>query len=228
MSSENPTIVILGGHGKIARLTAPKLVEAGYNVEAVIRNPQHREDIDDDGIHARVVDIEQASQHELEQLFEQAAGVLFAAGAGGGNPERTHAVDYEAAKRAMDAAVAVDVARFVLISYSRALVDIERIDPENSFYPYAKAKHDADAYLRETDLDYTILGPGMLTEEPATGRIQLADKNGDIAGLPDKKKHTSRDNVARVVTYAFQHGAGVRQTVNFYDGDQPIDQVFPP
>ena len=222
MSEER--VVILGGHGKIALLAAPKLSDAGYAVESVIRNPEQSGDIEAAGGTAVVLDIETAGVDELAQAFTGATAVVFSAGAGGGSPERTRAVDFEAAVRAMTAAEQAGVARFVIVSYSRASVDIENLDPENSFYPYAQAKHDADEHLRGTGLDYTILGPGILTLEPATGTIQLVDNDGRIDGrAPEgQESNTSRENVAAVITHVIAANAAVRQTVNFYDGDTAI------
>lgn len=86
---------------------------------------------------------------------------------------------------------------------------------------------DADDYLRQTTLDYTILGPGRLTAEPATERIRLVTgpDDGDGDGrerIADDRKITSRENVAAVITHVVSQNTAVRQTVNFYDGPTPI------
>ncbi|WDZ93470.1 NAD(P)H-binding protein [Nocardiopsis sp. HUAS JQ3] len=225
--SDTKRVVILGGHGKVALLTAPKLTNAGYRVDSLIRDPGQSTDVEAVGGDPVVLDIEQADVEALTRAFDGAQAVVFAAGAGGGSPARTNQVDYEAAVRAMAAAQAAGVRRFVTVSYAGAAVDVDRIDPDNSFYAYAKAKHDADAHLRETGLDYTILGPGMLTLEPATGRIRLADADGTIDGRPPGEEgHTSRDNVAEVITHVITADAAIRQTVNFYDGQTPISQAL--
>ncbi|WP_019159305.1 NAD(P)H-binding protein [Brevibacterium senegalense] len=214
--------VIIGAHGKIALLAAPRLVEAGYAVDGVIRNPDHADDIRATGANPVELSLEDASVDDLAQAFAGADAVVFAAGAGGGNPARTDAVDHKGAVRAMDAAQQAGVDRFVLVSYARALVDVDTLNPEDSFFPYAKAKHDADEHLRSTNLDYTILGPGRLTLEPATGKIIIADRTGDVEGLPAEAAVTSRDNVAAVIAHVLIENAGSRQTINFYDGDTAI------
>lgn len=220
-------VVILGGHGKVALLTAPKLTRAGFSVDAVIRDPAQSADVEAAGGKPLVLDIEEAGAERLAKAFAGALAVVFAAGAGGGNPARTHKVDYEAAIRSMTAAKRAGVQRYVLVSYASAAVDIDRVDPDSSFYPYAKAKHDADAHLRQTELDYTILGPGLLTLEAATGRIQLAEADGTIGGRPPGDDgRTSRDNVAEVITHVLSTNAGLRQTVNFYDGQTPISEAI--
>lgn len=214
--------VIIGAHGKIALLAAPRLVEAGYAVDGVIRNPDHADDIRATGANPVELSLEDASVDDLAQAFAGADAVVFAAGAGGGNPARTDAVDHKGAVRAMDAAQQAGVDRFVLVSYARALVDVDTLNPEDSFFPYAKAKHDADEHLRSTNLDYTILGPGRLTLEPATGKIVIADRTGAVEGLPAEAAVTSRDNVAAVIAHVLIENAGSRQTINFYDGDTAI------
>ena len=214
--------VIIGAHGKIALLTAPRLVEAGYAVDGVIRNPDHATDVSATGANPVELSLEDAGVDDLAQAFAGADAVVFAAGAGGGNPARTDAVDHKGAVRAMDAAQQAGVDRFVLVSYARALVDVDTLNPEDSFFPYAKAKHDADEHLRSTNLDYTILGPGRLTLEPATEKIVLADRTGAVEGLPAEAAVTSRDNVAAVIAHVLIENAGSRQTINFYDGDTAI------
>lgn len=224
--STNQRIVILGGHGKVALLTAARLAAAGYAVDSVIRNPDHWADVEATGASPVVLDIERAGVNDLAELFAGSTAVVFSAGAGGGSPERTRAVDYEAAIRAMQGAESSGVQRFVLVSYATTTADLERVDPSDSFYPYLKAKADADAALRQTGLDYTILGPGGLTEEPATGRIRITDPFTDeVEGrerAEEDGKITSRDNVAAVITHVIAHRTAVRDTVNFYDGPTPI------
>lgn len=223
MTDQN-RIVILGGHGKVALLAAPKLKAAGYGVDSIIRNPGHGDDVRAADANPVVLDIESADVDAMAAAFKGAGAVVFSAGAGGGSPRRTHAVDYEAATRAMQAAEQAGVKRFVMVSYAGADGDVHRLDPSDSFYPYAKAKHDADARLRESALDYTILGPGLLTLEPATGKIQRTETVG--ADFPDDQRVTSRDNVAEVIAHVIRTGAASRQTVNFYDGATPINEAI--
>lgn len=225
----SPRIVVLGGHGKIALLAAPKLRAAGCDVEAVIRNPDHAADVERTGATPVVLDIESADVEAMAELFSGADAVLFSAGAGGGNPVRTNAVDFEAAVRAMTAAERAAVRRFVMVSYARAGVDIDSLDPSSSFFPYAKAKHAADEHLRGTGLDYTILGPGKLTLEASRGRVRIVDGDGAIDGrAPEEgETDTARETVADVIAHVIASGTAVRSTVNFYDGETPIAEAIP-
>ncbi|MCK9510297.1 MAG: NAD(P)H-binding protein [Pigmentiphaga sp.] len=222
--ADTKRVVIIGGHGKVALLAAGKLQAAGYGVDSIVRNPGHGDAVRHAGGNPVVLDIESAGVEELASAFSGADAVVFSAGAGGGNPQRTHAVDYEAATRAMAAADQAGVRRFIMVSYAGAGEDVHRLDATHSFYPYARAKHDADAKLRDSALDYTILGPGLLTTEPATGKIQRTEALGN--DWPDDKRVTSRENVAEVIAHVIKTHAAVRQTVNFYDGDTPIGEAI--
>ncbi|HJX78876.1 NAD(P)H-binding protein [Glutamicibacter bergerei] len=226
--SETNRVVIIGGHGKVALLAAPKLASHGLNVESVIRNPDHSDEISALGATPVVLDIEQADVDTLAQQFNGAKTVVFSAGAGGGSPERTVAVDFEAAVRTMKAAQQAGVKRFVMVSYARASVDVDSLDKDNSFYTYAKAKHDADKFLRATDLDFTILGPGLLTLDPSSQKVTLTDDEGKIQGRDPQgdEGNTARETVADVLTHVVVNNAAVRQTVNFYDGQTAIAEAI--
>lgn len=224
-------VVILGGHGKVALLAAGKLAQAGYAVDSVIRNPDQSDDVEQAGGRPVVLDLQAASVEDFAQLFAGAEAIVFSAGAGGkGPPERTRAVDHDAAVRTMQAAEQAGVQRYVMVSYSRAANQYQELGPEHGFYPYAKAKHDADAYLRETALAYTILGPGALTLEPATRKLQVADQQGQVDGgdWSDDGNVTSRGNVAEAIVHVIDAHAAIHRTVNFYDGDTPMDEAFAP
>lgn len=226
--ADDKRVVIIGGHGKVALLAAPKFRDAGYRVDSIIRNPEHKADIEQRGANPVLLDIERATVDELREAFEGADAVVFSAGAGGGDPERTRAVDYEAAVRSIDAAEKAGVKRYVMVSYVTADIDVERLDEDESMYPYAKAKHDADAHLRASGLEHTILGPGVLTLEAASGRIQLVDREGKIDGAEPQEgqSDTSRENVAEVMVHVVAHNAGVGEKINFYDGETPIAEAI--
>lgn len=220
--TQQQRIVIIGGHGKVALHAAGDLQKAGYSVDSIIRKAEQRETVRAAGGNPVVLDIESATVEDLAAAFKGAQAVVFSAGAGGGNPERTHAVDYEAAIRSMQAAEQAKVKRFIMVSFAGAENYTELFDPSDAMFTYGKAKHDADAKLRESTLDYTILGPGLLTLEPATGKIQRAEEAAD---WPDDKRVTSRENVAKVIAHVIKDNTAVRQTLEFYDGETPIAEA---
>lgn len=211
-------IAVFGGHGKVAMLAHPLLVADGHEVSAIIRNPDHAGEVAATGAEPVVADVEQLGVEEITELLRDHDAVVWSAGAGGGDPDRTYAVDRDAAIRSMDAAAAARADRYVMVSYLGAGPD-HGVPEDNPFWHYAEAKAAADTYLRGTDLTWTILGPSSLTLAEPTGRISVSDRRGEV----------SRANVAEVVraTLAAERVA-VGQMVEFVDGDTPITEVFTP
>src|SRR6478609_11245393 len=140
-------ILIIGGHGKVALLLERILADRGDTVTGVIRNPAHEEDVVGTGAQALVADIETFDLDQLTNLIAGNDAVVWSAGAGGGAPERTYAVDRDAAIRSMDAAAEAGVGRYVMVSYFGAGPD-HGIPADHGFYAYADAKAAADAHLR--------------------------------------------------------------------------------
>ena len=97
-------ILVIGGHGKVALLLTPILAERGDAVSALIRNPEHAREVEARGATPVVCDVESADVDELAALAQGLDAVVWSAGAGGGNADRTYAVDRDAAIRMMDAA----------------------------------------------------------------------------------------------------------------------------
>src|ERR1700678_3036633 len=207
-------VIVIGGHGKIALQLARMLSERGDEVSSVFRNPEHSDDVAGTGAKPVVADIEQLDTTALANLSAGHDAVVFSAGAGGGNPARTYAVDRDAAIRAIDAAGQAGVRRFVMVSYFGAGPD-HGVPEDNSFYPYAEAKAAADAHLRASDLDWTVLGPGRLTLEPATGRIAVGAGKGEV----------TREDVALVAAAALADPSTIHRTIDFNNGDVPIAEA---
>ena len=181
-------ILVFGGHGRIALLLAPLLVARGHEVTGVIRNPDHVSEVEESGAIALVADIETMDVDALTEIIRGHDAVVWSAGAGGGSPERTYAVDRDAAERTMDAAERAGVRRYVMVSWIGSTAD-HGVPEDDSFFPYADAKWAADEHLRASGLDGTILGPGTLTFDDPTGRIRID---------PEGRGEVSRADVAAV------------------------------
>ncbi|WP_458108927.1 SDR family oxidoreductase [Arthrobacter sp. R3-55] len=204
-------IAIIGGHGKVALHLSRILSDEGHDVTSFIRNPDHVADVTETGASAAVLDVENSTTAELVEALRGHDAVVWSAGAGGGDPARTYAVDRDAAIRSMDAAAEADVKRYVMVSYIGAAKD-HGVPADNPFFAYAEAKAAADDYLRGTALDWTVLGPGTLTNEPATGLIQTSPEN------PGNGTETSRANVALVTAAVLELPGTIHRTIAFKDG----------
>lgn len=207
-------VTIIGGHGKVALLAEPMLVSEGHPVQAVIRSENQAADIEATGATPVVADIQSLSIEEQADLYRRLGTevLVWSAGAGGGNPGRTYAVDRDAAVRSMEAAKQVGIKRYIMVSYNGAGAD-HGVDPEHSFYPYAQAKAEADEHLRNSGLAFTILGPGALTLEPK-GPISV--------GVAISDNQTSRASVARAIAVTVDDDSTVGKAIPFTDGSTEI------
>ncbi|WP_018297299.1 SDR family oxidoreductase [Corynebacterium lubricantis] len=220
------TITIIGGHGKVALRTAPLLVEAGHTVKSVIRNPDHAEDVSATGATPVVADIENMDADETAKLLEGSNVVVWAAGAGGGNPDRTWAVDRDAAIRTMDAAQSLGIHRFIMVSYFNTRLKNGRVPgivESDGMYAYYNAKSQADEHLKMGGLDWTILGPSGLTLDEPSGKITV-DNSG--AQVDNQVPTTARGNVAQAIAAAVENQSSIGKLFSFHDGDTPIAEAI--
>ena len=208
-------VVIAGGHGKIALILERLLAEAGHEPIAIIRNPDHRDDVDATGAAAVVLDLEEASVEEVGQVLKNADAAVFAAGAGpGSSAARKFPVARAAAILLADAAEAAGVPRLVVIS----AINTDRFDPasDDVFQLYLRAKSEAAASVRARDLDWTIVRPGTLTDDPGSGRVRAG---GTVSG-----GRIPRADVAATIAALLESGAASRTQFELVSGDDPIDE----
>lgn len=211
-------IVIAGGHGKIALSLERLLAARGDHPAGLIRAPGQAADLQAAGAEAVLCDLESASAEQVAELLAGADAVVFAAGAGGsGGIARTRAVDLAGAVRFADAAELAGVRRLVLVS-SMGAGRGPRPGTDPAFEAYLRAKGQADADVTaRTALDWTILRPGRLTDEPGTGRIALAASTGP-GSVP-------REDVAAVIAHLLRAPKTSGLILELIAGDAPIEQA---
>ena len=209
------TIVIAGGHGQIALRLAALLSARGDGVRSLIRNPGHEAGVRATGAEPILADME--ALDDLSDLVEGVNAVVFAAGAGpGSGAERKRTVDLGAAVKLLEGARRTGVRRYLMISSMGAG------DPaagSEAMRPYLEAKGQADAALAASDLDWTIVRPGALTDEPGTGLIDVAPSLG-------RRGSITRDDVAAVLVACLDERRTVRATFELLQGETPIAQAL--
>jgi len=213
-------VVIAGAHGQVARRLARLLTGRGDTVVGIVRNPDHRADLESDGVEPVVLDLEQASVEEVADVVSGAGAVVFAAGAGPGSGiPRKATVDRDAALLMADAAERAGVRPFLLVS-SMGVEQARQGTPrgmDRVFAAYLQAKLAAeDRILPRPALDTTILRPGGLTDEPGTGRVTL--------GHGIDRGEVPRDDVAAVLLALLDAGK-IDDVVELVSGDTPIAEA---
>jgi nucleoside-diphosphate-sugar epimerase len=209
-------IAIAGGHGKIALTLTRRLSAGGETVVTLIRNPDHADDVRAAGGQPVLCDLERALVPEIAEAVTGASAVVFAAGAGpGSGPERKWTVDRDGAIKLLQAAVAVDAPRYLIISSVGAEAPPAG---EDTFSVYLRAKAEADEAVQASDREWTIVRPGRLTDEPGTGhvRIDLEPYRGQI----------TREDVAAVLDALLTEPRAARRILYVNGGETSVEQAL--
>lgn len=206
-------ILVIGANGQIGRILCRRLVEAGDHVRALLRHQEQFPALRACGAEPVGGDLEDT----FEDALEGCDAVVFTAGSGGKTGgDKTLLVDLWGAVRAMRACETRGVRRFVMVSALRAH------DPDTgpaAIRHYLVAKHVADEYLMRSGLDYTILRPGRLLDEPGTGRVTLTLSGPrEVADIP-------RADVAHVVQACLKANETVGGCYDLVSGDTPIEKA---
>jgi uncharacterized protein YbjT (DUF2867 family) len=209
-------VVIAGGHGKVARHLERMLAERGDQPVGIIRNPAQAGDLQATGAEAVVLDLEKASVEDLADVVNGADAVVFAAGAGpNSGAARKETVDKGAAVLLTDAAKKAGVRRYLMVSSMGT--DKAHPNSDDVFQVYLRAKKAADEYLQGSGLDWTIVRPGQLNDNPGTGKVTVGTlERGDI----------TRADVAAVLMTALSIPTTVHKAFDVVNGDQEIPEAL--
>lgn len=214
-------VLIAGGHGQIALRLARLLAEQGDVAVGLIRNQAHGHDLTEAGATPLVCDLEQASVDEVAAALRGADALVFAAGAGPGSGiPRKDTVDRAASVLCAQAAQDAGVRRFLQVSS----MGVDQLpsgpgDPSDVFAAYLVAKKAAEQDLAQRDLDWTILRPGGLTDEPGAGLVRLTPP-------PVERGSISRDDVAAVLLGLLDAPHTHRMILELVGGEIPIPQAI--
>ena len=209
-------VAIAGGHGQIGRRLARLLAARGDRVRGLIRNPDHSDDLRSDGTEPVVCDLESASIDELASAVSGADAVVFAAGAGpGSGAERKVTMDRDGAVKLVEAAQSAGVPRYVIVSSVGAE---SPPDDESVFSVYLRAKAEADQAVMESDRDWTVVRPGMLTDDPGTGRVRVQQE--------PIRAEVTRDDVAAVLAAVVDESRAVGKVLYVVGGEDPVEDAL--
>lgn len=207
-------VVVAGGHGQIALLFGG-LAAPEHEVIGLIRDPDQSGDLEAVGMTPLVVDLEEADTGRLTEAMAGCDAVVYAAGAGpGSGAARKETVDYGGAVKCVDAAREAGARRFLMVS---AMGTDNPPTDDSVFAVYLRAKSRADSYLMDSDLDWTVVRPGRLTDRPGTARVNLA-RHVPRGEIP-------RADVAAVLAECLHHDATIGKIFEVVGGDSPIAEA---
>jgi uncharacterized protein YbjT (DUF2867 family) len=211
-------VAVAGGHGKIGMALLRLLAQDGHRARGLIRNEDQAGSLRAAGVEPAVIDLEIDSVGDVAIAIRGADAVVFAAGAGpGSGEERKRTMDFGGAVKLIEAAQQERIRRYVMVSAMGAR-DPASTGAEGVFRVYLEAKHDADVALSASGLDYTIVRPGMLTDDAPTGRVAIAEsvERGEVP----------RADVAAVLMAALETPATIGRTFELVGGDTPIAEAL--
>ncbi|WP_440769510.1 SDR family oxidoreductase [Natronorubrum sp. DTA28] len=205
------TVLIAGAHGQVGQHVTAILGESDHEGRAIVRDDDQVAEMEAQGADETVVaDLTETVSHALEGCDS----IIFAAGSGGND---VYGVDRDGAINLIETAEEAGVDRFVMLSSMGA------DDPESgpdALEDYLTAKAEADEYLRQSGLEYTIVRPGELTNDSGVGTIEVGDDIGlDAGDIP-------REDVARTLVIALEHDELVGETFEILSGDEPIEEAL--
>jgi uncharacterized protein YbjT (DUF2867 family) len=211
-------IAIIGAHGKVGQQLMRELYDNGDDFVGIARGEEAADDIFRLGGEGVTLDLEQADAAALASALAGCDAVVFTAGAGpDSGVARKRTVDYGAAVLAIEAARAAGIRRFVMIS--AAGVDdpaTETALPGEEWPAYVRAKRDADAALRDSGLDWTILRPVALTNDEGAGTVRIAERAGG---------QIARADVAAVVVAVLANPGTVGKQWEIASGPTPVAEA---
>jgi uncharacterized protein YbjT (DUF2867 family) len=210
-------VAVVGGHGKIAVRLLRLLSERGDRARGLIRNPDHAAEVEATGATAVGADVENLDADAIARSIAGVDAIVFAAGAGAGSgPARKRTVDYGGVVKLIEAARMGDAARYLLVSA------IGTNHPQNwsdEMRPYYEAKAEADAELAASGLDYTIVRPGGLTDEPGTDLVAAAADLGRYGQI-------ARDDVAATLLACLDEPNTIGKAFDLLSGETPISEAL--
>ncbi len=205
-------VLVIGANGNTGRRIVKLLSSGQHEPVAMIRSAEQAATFDALGVSSVVGDLEEP----LDPALEGCDAVIFAAGSGSlTGPGKTLAVDRDGAVRSIAAVEAAGIRRYVMLSSMRA-------DPNSEGYEishYYRAKGIADRHLARSDLDFSIVRPGRLTDAEGTGRIDLATALG-------RRGELTRDDLARVLVRCLDEPATIGRTFEVLNGATRIDEAL--
>jgi uncharacterized protein YbjT (DUF2867 family) len=211
-------VLVAGANGKTARSLVRMLVEEDHKVRGLVRKEEQLSEVKQNGAEPVLVDLEEEEvEGAVGRAVEGCDAIVFAAGAGpGSGAARKETMDYGGAVKLIEAAERHGVRRYLMLSAMGAA------DPESGseeMGPYLSAKAQADERLQSSGLDYTIIRPGSLTNEPGTGRIDAAPSLG-------RRGEISREDVAAIFAATLEAENTVGKTFETLSGDTPIREAI--
>lgn len=209
-------VLIVGANGQIGKKLVKLINESSeHTVRAMIRKREQAEGFEKMGVETVLASLE-GTVDELADAAKGCNAIVFTAGSGGHTGyDKTLLIDLDGAVKTMEAAQKAGIERFVMVS---AIQANNREKWSDAIKPYFVAKHYADRMLESSGLNYTIVRPGGLTDDPGTGKIKAAD-NLERGFIP-------REDVAKTVFAVLDKENTYKRSFDLVSGDEDVETAI--
>lgn len=206
-------VLVIGANGQVGKHVVDKLLADNHEPVAMVRDTDQIPYFEERKAQTVLGDLEK----DFEHAYYGIDAVIFAAGSGPHTgADKTIMIDQEGAIKAMKLAKKFGVKRFVMLSSMAA--DRPEVGPEGlKHYLYSKGR--ADEYLQSTDLDYTIVRPGGLTDEAGTSQVLVEETINESGSIP-------REDVAEVLVHSLNTSSSIRKSFDLLSGNTKVSNVF--
>lgn len=215
-------VLVVGANGGVAKHFANFVVEhPSIEEKAVIRNAEQARFFEARGIETVLLDIVYDSIEDFTTAMRDVDAVVFSAGAAGSGLDKTVMIDFDGAIKFMTAAEMANVQRFIMVSTFQTGRDViaKQIKEDASLKIYTIAKYYADDWLKNrTNLDWTIIHPGILTNTAGSGTIKV--------GQQQSIQEISREDVAEVVLRCLENKHSIGKEFEILAGSIPVAEAI--
>lgn len=204
-------VLVIGANGQVGRHIIKELADSNHEAVAMVRKEEQVDHLKELGASKVVLaDLEK----DFSDAFDGVDSVIFAAGSGPHTgPDKTLTIDLWGSVKAARYAEEKGVKRFVQLGSMGS--DNPEIGGEQ-MKPYLVAKRTADDLLKTTNLDYTIVRPGALTDEGKTGKVEVsADGFSSMEG-----RSIPRADVAQVLVEVLERPNTHHKIFEVLNGDK--------
>lgn len=178
------SVLVVGATGQTGRRIVQELVQRQIPVRSLVRNLALAQQILPKETELWVGDV--LDPNSLDAALKGITAILCATGAKPSfNFWEPYQVDYEGTKNLIDGAKAQGIQRFVLVS---SLCVSRFFHPLNLFWLVLYWKKQAEAYLQDSGLTYTIVRPGGLKNEDNSESIVLSSADTLFEGSIPRQK----------------------------------------
>ncbi|MBD2459038.1 SDR family oxidoreductase [Nostoc sp. FACHB-87] len=217
MTSES-YIFLAGASRGVGREIANCLTAQQLKVKALLRTETAAAELQATGVKTILGDAMNVSDVEAAMLTNEPIHTVISTI--GGLPTDTEKPDYPANKNLIDAAIKAKVQKFILVTSIGTGNSVGALSPQAlaALQSVLVEKDKAEQYLIASGLTYTIIRPGGLKTEPATGNGVLTEDTRIVGSI-------HRADVAQLVCRCFNNNRTNNKILSAVDKNMLFGQI---